>query len=457
MRERAPKVGLFGLLGSGNIGNNASMDAMLAFMEAHHPDAILDAMCTGPEQLTIEYGIKSIPMLWYQKYEQRASGITAILLKVLGKGIDAFRTASWVRRHDVVIVPGMGVLEATIRLRPWGFPYALFLLSASGRIFGTKVALVCAGASPIKQRMTRWLSTSAARLAYYRSYRDHQSREAMRQRGLDVTRDNVYPDLAFALSTPTNDPGDPLAVGVGVMEYWGTNDDRTQAAALHASYVANMKRFVRWLADSGYRISLFVGDTNVDNQVVEEILTDLRMHRPDVRPARVVGTPGSSLSDLMLEMAPVGIVVATRYHNVLCALRLCKPSISIGYATKNDVLMANMGLAEFCQTARSIDIDRLIEQFKQLESNAAKLRLTMAERNAENARLVNEQFATLSATLFPEEQWPHARSQRGRTVRVQKRRSQWASRPTTRFSLIAARVIRWNSGTTRKTSGRPRT
>ena len=106
---------------------------MLRYLSADHPDAILDAMCTGPERLKGRYGIEAIPLLWYQKYEQQASGVTAIALKALGKGVDAFRTASWVRRHDVVIVPGMGVLEASLPVRPWGYPYAMFLLCASGR------------------------------------------------------------------------------------------------------------------------------------------------------------------------------------------------------------------------------------------------------------------------------------------------------------------------------------
>ena len=35
--------------------------------------------------------------------------------------------------------------------------------------------------------------------------------------------------------------------------------------------------------------------------------------------------------------------------------------------------MAEMGLAEFCQSARSLDVDRLIEQFTELESRSAQL------------------------------------------------------------------------------------
>ena len=50
----APRVGLFGLLGEGNIGNDASMEAVLRYLRADHPDAILDAMCPGPERLKAE-------------------------------------------------------------------------------------------------------------------------------------------------------------------------------------------------------------------------------------------------------------------------------------------------------------------------------------------------------------------------------------------------------------------
>ena len=98
------------------------------------------------------------------RYQQRVSGIPAAPLKLLGKGIDAFRTVAWARRHDAVIVPGMGVLEASLPLRPWGFPYSMLLLCAGGRLFRTKVALVSVGAGTINQPLTRWLFNMAARI-----------------------------------------------------------------------------------------------------------------------------------------------------------------------------------------------------------------------------------------------------------------------------------------------------
>jgi polysaccharide pyruvyl transferase WcaK-like protein len=397
----APRVGLFGLLGSGNIGNDASMEAVLGQLRAVHPDAIVDAMCMGPEKLRSHYGIEAIPLLWAMKYEQRTSGVTLIALKIAGKGLDAVRTARWTRRHDVVIVPGMGVLEATLPLRASGVPYAMFLLCASGRLLGTRVALLSVGATVIQQRLTRWLFISAAKLASYRSYRDVPSRDAMRQQGLDTTRDQVYPDLVFGMPAAPPEPGDLQIVGVGVMDYFGSNDDRSRAEEIHSSYVENIQSFLRWLVDHGRSVRLFVGDTS-DDGFAQEIVTALRQSRPDLEPARIIAESVTSFTELTRAMAPVGTVVATRYHNVICALKQGKPTISLGYATKNALVMADMGVPEFCQRVDSLDVDRLVEQFMELESRAAELRATIADHCAAAAQRLEPQFAALSALIDPE-------------------------------------------------------
>ena len=235
-----PRVGLFGLLGQGNIGNDGSLEAVVAYLKERHPDAFLDGLCPGPEQVTARCGISAARWHWYHLDDQSAPGI-GIALKCLGLGIDAFRTAAWVRRHNVVIVPGMGVLETSLPLRPWQTPYRLFVLCVAGRLFRTKVALVSVGASVIRQRLTRRLIVAAARLAHYRSFRDDISREAMRQMGLDTSGDAVYPDVAFALPIPHDVQPVAGTVGLGVMDYYGGSDDRGQANELHASYIAKMK------------------------------------------------------------------------------------------------------------------------------------------------------------------------------------------------------------------------
>ena len=399
----APRVGFVGLFGSGNLGNDGSLEAMLAYLRAEHSDAILDFLCSGPDQITARYGVPANRLRWCATETQGAPGMVALAAKSLkvpvGIVIDAFRTASWVRRHDVVIVPGMGALEATIALRPWHTPYSMFLVCASGRLFGTKVALVSVGSNDIRQWLTRRLITAAARLAYYRSFRDTFSRDAMLRMGLDTSGDAVYPDLAFALPVPDGAPVIAGTVGVGVMDFHGGNDDRQQADQLRASYVDKMKGFVLWLVDSGRPVRMWATDVH-DQPIMHEVIAHLRAHRPGLGPSQLIAEPVSSLDELMRQIASVDTVVASRFHNVLCALKLAKPTLAVGYAAKFGALMEEMGLAEFCQSAHSLDLDRLIEQFTDLESQSAKLRQTIAERTTANARLLNRQFTTLSAVLF---------------------------------------------------------
>jgi polysaccharide pyruvyl transferase WcaK-like protein len=289
----------------------------------------------------------------------------------------------------------MGVLEATLPLRPWAFPYSLFWLGVTARLTGTKVALVSVGSDVVTKRATRWFITRAARLAHYRSFRDAHSREAMRTMGVDVSADRVYPDLAFALPTPP--PGGRTGVvGVGLMAYYGGNDDRKRAEELHRHYVHTMKGFVRWLVDSGRQVLLFTGD-RADEPVLREIHADVEAHLgTEAAQRRVVPENLSTLPELMDSMAAADTVIASRYHNVLSALKLGKPTLSIGYAAKHQVLMEEMGLGGFSECASSLDLDRLIKQFVTLESRRDALTATMAERNREHVRLLDEQFELLS-------------------------------------------------------------
>ena len=243
------RVGVFGLLGSGNLGNDGSLEAVLGYLRTEHPDAEVDALCGGPEAVTARFGIPATRLHWYRGEYRTASRAAAIAGKGVGKLVDVFRTAAWARRHDVVIVPGMGVLEDTLPLRPWGFPYSLFLLCASGRLLRTRVALVSVGAAETRNRPTRALMRWSARLATYRSYRDTQSRDAMRAMGVDTERDEVYPDLAFSLPAPraSAPSGAPGPVCVGVMDFHGGNDDRARAEEIYRRYLDGTIRFVRAL------------------------------------------------------------------------------------------------------------------------------------------------------------------------------------------------------------------
>jgi polysaccharide pyruvyl transferase WcaK-like protein len=240
----------------------------------------------------------------------------------------------------------------------------------------------------------RW----SARLAAYRSYRDAQSRDAMRAMGVDTSRDEVYPDLAFALPTPVaSAPFDPSArpgpVCVGVMDFHGGNDDRARADEIYRRYLDGTIRFVRALAGEGRAVRLLTGD-ECDVSVVAAILDS-------VDSPLVTAAEPSSLADLMKEMAAADTVVAVRYHNLICALKTGTPVLALCYAAKSDALMTEMGLGAYRHPAREVDADRLLDQFRALEKGSAGLRRTLTERNLAAARRLDHQFSSLTAALFP--------------------------------------------------------
>jgi polysaccharide pyruvyl transferase WcaK-like protein len=373
-------------------------------------------MCSGPERVRDVYGIDAIPLQYRLRKEpetwegrsnqgaaatRKAPGIAKAGRIGLEIAIDFFRIASWTRKQDVIIVPGAGVLESALLLRPWGTPLQIFALTLSGRVFRTKVALVCVGATVSDERPIRGLFTAAAKLAYYRSYRDDVSREAMRQQGVDTTRDQVYADLAFGIPPLGEEAGDTNCVGVGVMAFYGNSADRKLSKAIHESYTKQLKLLVRQLVDNGRQVRLFVGDSNgSDESIAQEIIADLRSNRPEADQASVTITATRSFADLMQAMAPVGLVVATRYHNVICALKLAKPTVAVAYSPKHQVLMADLGLAGYWQNVKELDVDLLLKQLDELKERSEQLRPTLRERHAAKTRLLDRQFAELSSVLF---------------------------------------------------------
>jgi polysaccharide pyruvyl transferase WcaK-like protein len=146
---RAPRIGFFGILGSGNLGNEGSLEAVVNYIRQEHPDARLGFLCMGPEQVSARYGAPATALQWYELHAGTAAGVSAAALKILGKLLDPIRMLAWVRRYDIVIVPGMGVLEATLPLRPWALPYSLFWLGLTSRVTDTRVALLSVGSNVV--------------------------------------------------------------------------------------------------------------------------------------------------------------------------------------------------------------------------------------------------------------------------------------------------------------------
>lgn len=393
-RATRHRIAVFGLLGSGNIGNEGSLQAVLTEL-ARHPGIELSAICAGPDDVRRRYGIPAVSMTWSRLDRPARTRAGTAALKAVGKVLDPFRMVGLLRRVDAVVVPGMGVLEDTLPLHPWGFPYALLGLTFAGRLTGTPVVLVCVGATRARDPLTRWALGWAARAATYRSYRDAPSRDAVTGMGVDTTGDSVYPDLAFALPLPEGvQPAPWPTVAVGVMAWRGRAEDRRDGESILSTYLARMTELVTRLVDDGYSVRLITGDPD-DTGVAASVRTAVIGARPVIDPGRVTFAPADSLAELMDQIAPVHAVVASRYHNVLCALRLAKPTVSLGYAGKNRALMQEMGLGGLCLDIRDVDVEEVARLLSQALEERSRIARDLRARDAARGQLLAGQWPVL--------------------------------------------------------------
>jgi polysaccharide pyruvyl transferase WcaK-like protein len=305
-------------------------------------------------------------------------------------------------RVDLLIVPGTGILD-DFQDDPLGIPLALFGWCLAARLRGVKLAFVSIGAGPIQHPTSRWLMRSAVALAHYRSYRDMISRTFMESIGFDTGKDAVYPDLAFKLPTPssrhrTGTDDRPLTVGVGVMAYYGWRSRDARGLAIYTDYAEKITEFILWLLERGHFVRILTGQV-VDQRAVDDLAARVMAAKPALAP-KLVREPSSSLHDLMCQIVQTDVVVATRFHNVVCALKLGKPTVSIGYAEKNDVLMAEMGLDRFCQHIERLEVGLLIKQFTQLLAGRAHYAASIRKTNAMYQQRLRHQDALLASHLL---------------------------------------------------------
>lgn len=264
---------------------------------------------------------------------------------------------------------------------------------------------VSVGAGPLHSRISRWLVRQTLHLADFRSYRDDETKTYLMGIGAPVTRDRVFPDLAFSIAHDVEGSQEapkrirPL-VGLGLMLYRRELSSDFSGTSTYASYLEQLVVFVEWLLRRDYDIRLLIGELS-DRSVVAEFKTLLKNRLAGYDEGRILDDPVVSVEGLLAQIAGTDFVVATRYHNVLLALALGKPAISISFHQKCTSLMKDMELLQYCQDIRDLDAQRLIEQFCQLEKNAGSVKRMIGERVSRCREQLEEQYEMIFAGDTP--------------------------------------------------------
>ncbi len=403
MNGPARRVAAFGFFGIGNLGNEASLSALLGYLRTNHPEVELSCFAVGADNVTRDHGVPAKQLMTYARLGI-GRGAWMKFLKGLSRVWDVPRTFAMLGAVDLVIVPGTGALETQLGVPPWGLPFWLFVLSIAARLRHRQVALVSVGAQYATNPLTRLFYRWTVRLASSCSFRDETSRDVVRRMGVPDRPLPVYPDLAFSLPTPPPEPAAPGHVVIGVMAYYGRTDDPVRGAGVRRRYVGEMADFVTTLVGQGKSVTLVIGDL-ADHDVALEIQAAVRAGPTGHDADRVKVSDATNMDDLLLEMSTAEVVVASRFHNLIAALKLAKPTVSLGYAQKNADLLSRFGLGEFTQGMDTFDPELLSRQLKEAQAEGDLRESAIRQALVNVADELDEQFHELSATYFDPPPW----------------------------------------------------
>jgi polysaccharide pyruvyl transferase WcaK-like protein len=239
---------------------------------------------------------------------------------------------------------------------------------------GVRWTFVSVGAGPIVSPISRFMMKRAGALAQQRLYRDQDSYDFMRKLGVDGPRDGVVPDLAFLLPPPANAerPADaPLTIGVGMMTYHGWSS----RGGMYEKYIDLHVRLIQWLINQGREVRMIIGQAPTDFTAARDV--EKRLGRKMLTPR---DEQMSSIHDAMAAIAETDMVIASRYHVQIAALKMGRPLISLSYGPKNDALMADVGLSEFAQDVDYVDFERLQGQINIMIAGRERYAAQVRER-----------------------------------------------------------------------------
>lgn len=401
---RSPIV-LYGHFGSGNIGNDSSLEAMIYNIHKYRPQSDITCICTGPEIVAEQYGIKTLPIdvSELRKVEQSNSRLFDSFKHVFQRVIDEFRfwiqRPYWFKTVAQFIVVGTGVVDDMAVRWPWNAPYDLFKWCKAAKMGGAKVVFLSVGVGPIMNRVNRFLMLKALQIADYRSYRELTALDYLRSVNFDTTGDVIYPDLVFSLPPGYTDgtrriSNPPKSVGVGVINYYGWRHDPRIGESVYQNYFTKVKQFILWLLENGYTVRLIFGDTT-DQRPVDELVDQITPKTNAEKRENFIIDQIPNVNELFRQLAQVDILVASRFHNVLCALMLERPVISIGYHRKNLDLMAELGLEAYCQHIEDFTFEKLVEQFNTCLDNSRQISELIRSQLVQYQTLLDEQYQNL--------------------------------------------------------------
>lgn len=345
--HRTPSVALFGEFGVGNLGNDVALDTIVSawqglpvhFEILTHDDARAAAATGLPARS------------W-----RDTSGTSRRLRRRLG---DVAALVRAVRRYDVIVVAGTGLLEGSRSgPGPSGTLRSLAVLSLAAWVLRVPVIWLAVGGARYRGRLTRLVVRLATFGTVRRSYRDHLTKAAVATCTRRARRDEVVCDVVFARSLPEppdrpEQPGSPAADGgpptvvLGVMDLPDRSGDPAEFAGERGRYVEELVKLGSALRARGCRLLAILGD-DADTTNTTEVLRGVGWPEDEM----VSFLPETSDFDAVLgTVGRADVVVASRFHLAVAATMTARPLVMLSHTDKVAQLLLELDLRDYVRSA----------------------------------------------------------------------------------------------------------
>ena len=437
----AIKIALMGPFGSGNLGDAATQDAMIATLRKRYPTAEIFGISVYPEDTEARHGIRSFPMhrsvrrtpqtapeppglapyrptvaslaglkafvkrlaplYFLLRLVKKLVGMVGTLLGELRFSIACHRTLKGI---DVLLCSGGGQLDDHWG-GPWVQPLSLFRWALVARLAGTRFGFISVGVGHLDAPMSRFLVRRALSWAEYRSFRDPQSSARVARLGADAAGP-VFPDLAFSLPVPDRTAasdrgsgGQIATVGINVIPYCAPGGWPDSDLGRYSAYLEKIGQLVAWLARQGLRVMIFPTAETMDMRAVRDLeARHLCALSPDLK-ARVSIDALKGVGRLLQLLGECDLVIASRFHGVLLSFLMGTPAIGLSYHWKIDELMKECGQEARCFAIDSVTCETVQLAVEQLSKEREPAIEAIDHRIRSNQDQLADQYDRLFAFI----------------------------------------------------------
>ena len=405
--SRSKCFALLGPYGSGNLGDAAIQEGVIAGIVEFCPSAKFVGVSANPEDTQLRHGIESIPLISTVAHHHQPKILTSRTNRRIGavfnRAVHLLRESKFclevmanLRRIDLLVVSGGGQLDDYWG-GPWAHPFTLLQWSCLARVTGTPVAWMGIGFDHLKHPLSRLFVRWALQMAAYRSFRDTRTCEFVESLGIQQ-RNVVGPDLAF--SFPVNSiqrnsmsPSAKQSLVVGISpiaaQAWTITED-----PIYQAYVSIMAQICCRLIEEGLEVVIFTSQSRMDQPIAKELMQRAKAHRASRGVLRLVTTDG--VHEILSELMAMDIVIASRLHSVILASLTRKPVLAVSYSPKVDMVMADLNQSQFCISIDALKEDVLHDKFMRLLEERHAVRDQLDTRITSFRHALRTQYRAIS-------------------------------------------------------------